>query len=104
MNFSDGFFTDCSDILAVLPTEAKGLLKLYAAEHNPSFIFEASKKVAIPISASCASLVLKAIAVSVRRFLKEFQVLFNVPLILILTTCSRLWSQIYCKSCGLRRV
>src|SRR5882757_7883299 len=35
VNFSDGFFTDGSNILNFLPNEAQGLLKLYAAKHNP---------------------------------------------------------------------
>jgi hypothetical protein len=39
VNFSDGFFTDSSNILAVLPNEAQGLLKLYAAKHNPFVYF-----------------------------------------------------------------
>lgn len=39
VNFSDGFFTDQSNILAVLPAEKQGLLKLYAAKHNPFVYF-----------------------------------------------------------------
>ena len=39
INFSDGFFTDKSNILAVLPGESQGLLKLYAAKHNPFVYF-----------------------------------------------------------------
>jgi phosphatidylinositol-3-phosphatase len=39
VNFSDGFFTDSSNILAVLPNEAQGLLKLYAAKHDPFVYF-----------------------------------------------------------------
>jgi phosphatidylinositol-3-phosphatase len=39
VNFSDGFFTDTSNILAVLPNEKQGLLKLYAAKHNPFVYF-----------------------------------------------------------------
>ncbi len=39
VNFADGFFTDSSNILAVLPSEAQGLLKLYAAKHNPFVYF-----------------------------------------------------------------
>jgi phosphatidylinositol-3-phosphatase len=39
VNFSDGFFTDASNILAVLPNEKQGLLKLYAAKHNPFVYF-----------------------------------------------------------------
>jgi phosphatidylinositol-3-phosphatase len=39
INFSDGFFTDKSNILAVLPSEGQGLLKLYAAKHNPFVYF-----------------------------------------------------------------
>jgi hypothetical protein len=40
VNFSDGFFTDASNILAVLPKEKQGLLKLYAAKHNPFVYFQ----------------------------------------------------------------
>jgi phosphatidylinositol-3-phosphatase len=40
VNFSDGFFTDASNILAVLPNEKQGLLKLYAAKHNPFVYFQ----------------------------------------------------------------
>jgi hypothetical protein len=40
VNFSDGFFTDSSNILAVIPNEAQGLLKLYAAKHNPFVYFQ----------------------------------------------------------------
>ncbi len=39
VNFADGFFTDSSNILAVLPLEAQGLLKLYAAKHDPFVYF-----------------------------------------------------------------
>ena len=39
LNFSDGFFTDSSNILGVLPKEKQGLLKLYAAKHNPFVYF-----------------------------------------------------------------
>ena len=39
VNFADGFFTDSSNILAVLPAETQGLLKLYAAKHNPFVYF-----------------------------------------------------------------
>jgi hypothetical protein len=39
VNFSDGFFTDASNINAVLPAEAQGLLKLYAAKHDPFVYF-----------------------------------------------------------------
>jgi hypothetical protein len=39
VNFSDGFFTDSSNITAVIPGEAQGLLKLYAAKHNPFVYF-----------------------------------------------------------------
>lgn len=39
VNFADGFFTDSSNINAVLPNEAQGLLKLYAAKHNPFVYF-----------------------------------------------------------------
>jgi hypothetical protein len=39
VNFSDGFFTDTSDIGATLPGEAQSLIKLYAAKHNPFVYF-----------------------------------------------------------------
>jgi hypothetical protein len=39
VNFADGYFTDSSNINAVLPSEAQGLLKLYAAKHNPFVYF-----------------------------------------------------------------
>jgi hypothetical protein len=39
VNFSDGFFTDASNIPAVLPGEKQGLVKLYAAKHNPFVYF-----------------------------------------------------------------
>ncbi|HYL84779.1 MAG TPA: alkaline phosphatase family protein [Candidatus Angelobacter sp.] len=40
VNFSDGFFTDSSNILQFLPKEGQGLLKLYAAKHNPFVYFQ----------------------------------------------------------------
>jgi phosphatidylinositol-3-phosphatase len=40
VNFSDGFFTDASNITSVIPGEAQGLLKLYAAKHNPFVYFQ----------------------------------------------------------------
>lgn len=39
VNFSDGFFTDSTNIPGVLPGEAQGLIKLYAAKHNPFVYF-----------------------------------------------------------------
>lgn len=39
VTYSDGYFTDSSNILAVLPLEMQGLLKLYAAKHNPFVYF-----------------------------------------------------------------
>jgi hypothetical protein len=39
VNFSDGFFTDASNIGAALPGETQGLIKLYAAKHNPFVYF-----------------------------------------------------------------
>jgi hypothetical protein len=39
VNFSDGFFTDSSNITSVIPGESQGLLKLYAAKHNPFVYF-----------------------------------------------------------------
>lgn len=48
VNFSDGFFTDASNINAVLPAEAQGLLKLYAAKHNPFVYFRSVQEGAKP--------------------------------------------------------
>jgi hypothetical protein len=39
VNYSDGFFTDATDIGAVLPGEAQSLVKLYAVKHNPFAYF-----------------------------------------------------------------
>ena len=39
VNFADGFFTDSSNIPAVIPGEAQTLIKLYAAKHNPFVYF-----------------------------------------------------------------
>jgi phosphatidylinositol-3-phosphatase len=39
VNFSDGFFTDSTNIPAVLPGETQTLIKLYAAKHNPFVYF-----------------------------------------------------------------
>jgi len=39
VNASDGFFTDKSNIKAVLPAESQTLIKLYAAKHNPFVYF-----------------------------------------------------------------
>ena len=48
VNFSDGFFTDASNITAVIPGEAQGLLKLYAAKHNPFVYFRSVQEGANP--------------------------------------------------------
>ena len=48
VNFSDGFFTDASNINSVLPAEAQGLLKLYAAKHNPFVYFRSVQESARP--------------------------------------------------------
>jgi len=39
VNFSDGFFTDASDMGAVLPSEKQSLIFLYAAKHDPFVYF-----------------------------------------------------------------
>ena len=39
VNFSDGFFTDRTNIPGVLPGEQQSLVKLYAAKHNPFVYF-----------------------------------------------------------------
>jgi len=48
VNFSDGFFTDASNITAAIPGEAQGLLKLYAAKHNPFVYFRSVQEGAKP--------------------------------------------------------
>lgn len=48
VNFADGFFTDTSNITAVIPGEAQGLLKLYAAKHNPFVYFRSVQEGAKP--------------------------------------------------------
>jgi phosphatidylinositol-3-phosphatase len=48
VNFSDGFFTDSSNILQFLPNEGQGLLKLYAAKHNPFVYFRSVQEGAKP--------------------------------------------------------
>jgi hypothetical protein len=40
VNFSDGFFTDSSDIPGTIHGEAQTLIKLYAAKHNPFVYFK----------------------------------------------------------------
>jgi hypothetical protein len=40
VNFSDGFFTDHTNIPRILPGETQGLIKLYAAKHNPFVYFK----------------------------------------------------------------
>jgi hypothetical protein len=39
VTYSDGFFTDTSNIPGVLPSEKQTLIKLYAAKHNPFVYF-----------------------------------------------------------------
>jgi phosphatidylinositol-3-phosphatase len=39
VNFSDGFFTDGSNIPGAIPGEKQSLIKLYAAKHNPFVYF-----------------------------------------------------------------
>jgi len=48
VNFADGFFTDASNITSVIPGEAQGLLKLYAAKHNPFVYFRSVQEGARP--------------------------------------------------------
>jgi phosphatidylinositol-3-phosphatase len=48
VNFADGFFTDSSNITSVIPGEAQGLLKLYAAKHNPFVYFRSVQEGAKP--------------------------------------------------------
>ncbi len=40
VNYADGFFTDSTNIPAVLPGEKQTLIKLYAAKHNPFVYFQ----------------------------------------------------------------
>ncbi len=40
VNFSDGFFTDASNIPGAIPGEKQSLIKLYAAKHNPFVYFQ----------------------------------------------------------------
>lgn len=48
VNFSDGFFTDSTNIPGVLPGEAQTLIKLYAAKHNPLVYFRSVQQGEIP--------------------------------------------------------
>ena len=48
VNYSDGWFTDSSNIPAVLPGEKQTLVKLYAAKHNPFVYFRSVQEGEIP--------------------------------------------------------
>ena len=48
VNFADGFFTDSTNIPAVLPGETQTLIKLYAAKHNPFAYFRSVQEGEIP--------------------------------------------------------
>ncbi len=48
VNFSDGFFTDSTNIPGVLPGEKQTLIKLYAAKHNPFVYFRSIQEGEIP--------------------------------------------------------
>src|SRR5215469_8389728 len=48
VNFSDGLFTDSSNIPGVIPGEAQSLIKLYAAKHNPFVYFRSIQEGARP--------------------------------------------------------
>jgi len=48
INFSDGFFTDSTNIPGVLPGEKQTLIKLYAAKHNPFVYFRSIEEVQVP--------------------------------------------------------
>src|SRR5262249_37328060 len=39
VNYGDGFFTNLSNVKAVLPKEGQSIIKLYAAKHNPFVYF-----------------------------------------------------------------
>jgi len=48
VSFSDGLFTDSSNIPGVIPGEAQSLIKLYAAKHNPFVYFRSIQEGARP--------------------------------------------------------
>src|SRR5437764_1364080 len=48
VNFSDGFFTDSTNIPVALPGETQSLIKLYAAKHNPFVYFRSIQEGEIP--------------------------------------------------------
>lgn len=49
VNYSDGFFTDSTNIPAILPDQAaNSLVKLYAAKHNPFVYFKSVQDAEIP--------------------------------------------------------
>lgn len=48
VNFSDGFFTDSTNIPGVLPGEKQTLIKLYAAKHNPFVYFRSIQQAEVP--------------------------------------------------------
>lgn len=48
INFSDGFFTDSTNIPGVLPGEKQTLIKLYAAKHNPFVYFRSIEEAQVP--------------------------------------------------------
>jgi phosphatidylinositol-3-phosphatase len=48
VNFSDGFFTDSTNIPVVLPGETQTLIKLYAAKHNPFAYFRSVQEAEVP--------------------------------------------------------
>jgi hypothetical protein len=48
VNFADGFFSDSTNIPAVLPGETQTLVKLYAAKHNPFVYFRSIQEGEIP--------------------------------------------------------
>ena len=50
VNFADGFFTDSSNIPAVIPGEVQTLVKLYAAKHNPFVYFASVQEGSRPIN------------------------------------------------------
>jgi hypothetical protein len=50
VNYSDGFFTDATNIAAVIPGEAQSLIKLYAAKHNPFVYFRSVQEGRTPLN------------------------------------------------------
>jgi len=48
VKYSDGFFTDKSNIPSIIPNETQTLIDLYAAKHNPFVYFKSVQEAEIP--------------------------------------------------------